>query len=599
MQPSAATDSIAQDPTGSWTRIVAHRRRERLSILPLTLLGCSASVYWLPPRLAAMWLVARLASFAIGYLLCEWAIRRAAPTRRWETVIVAQTAIHTAIYCYLPVVLAIDGSQTATITSLAIVGAIAISGAGEFVISRRIGAAALLVDCSAVLIVALWRASASTGLGMSLAVIAIMCFFAYMVQAALARRAVEQRIAAALETAVIKEREAAVANAAKSTFLATMSHEIRTPLNGVLGMAQAMEADTLSSDQRARLMIIRRSGEALTAVLNDVLDLSKIEAGQLEIETIAFDLGEILRMGQAAFAINAEAKGLSLDLEIEEAARGVYLGDPTRLRQVVYNLVSNAVKFTADGAIKVHAGRAGGVLRIVVSDTGEGIPADQQEKLFSKFVQLDASTTRRHGGTGLGLAICRELCELMGGAITVNSAAGRGSAFSVTLPLQRIGEARDGASAAQTHDKAPSPARAVRILAAEDNEVNQLVLRTLLGQAEVDLTVVPDGAQAVAAWADGGWDLVLMDVQMPVMDGITAVREIRARERLSGRGRTPIIALTGNAMVHQIAELIAAGMDDHVSKPIDIKRLFAAIDTALAGAAAPDLAAEPKNQERA
>jgi len=598
MQPSARTDSIDRDPVGSWTKIVAHRRHERLSILPLTLVGCAAAVYWLPPRLAVMWLLARLASFALSYGLGEWAIRRAAPTRRWETVVVAQTAIHTAIYCALPVALAIDGSQTATITSLAIIGAIAISGAGEFVISRRIGAAALLVDCSAVLLVACRRASASTGLGMALAVIAISCFFAYVLQAARARRGMERRVAGALETALLKEQEAAVANAAKSTFLATMSHEIRTPLNGVLGMAQAMEVDTLSNDQRARLAVIRRSGDALTAILNDVLDLSKIEAGQLEVETVAFDLGEILQMGQAAFAINAEAKGLTLDLEIEEAARGVYLGDPTRLRQVVYNLVSNAVKFTCDGAIRITAGRKDGLLRIVVSDTGEGIPADQQDKLFKRFMQLDASITRRHGGSGLGLAICRELCGLMGGEITVDSATGQGSAFAVSLPLQRIGEGREAPPPVQTRDMNPLPHRAVRILAAEDNPVNQLVLKTLLGQAEVDLTIVPDGVQAVAAWAEAAWDLVLMDVQMPVMDGITAVREIRARERASGRAHTPIIALTGNAMVHQVAELLAAGMDDHVSKPIDVRRLFAATETALAVATASDTAADQERRAR-
>ncbi len=574
----AVTDPAS---AGGWIRIVAHRRRDRLVILPLTFLAALASAYWLGAQFAVIWLAACLVSFTISHLLGERIARMAAPSSGWHGLLAVQGGVHTIVYCAMPLALGLDGSQTATITSLAMFGAIAMSASAEFVISRPIGAAALAADCAMVAVAVFWRTTAH-GLGMVYAVTGIVCFFGYVFQAARIRRSMEERIAVALETAVIKEREAAVANAAKSTFLATMSHEIRTPLNGVLGMAQAMEADTLSDEQRARLAVIRKSGEALTAVLNDVLDLSKIEAGQLEVETIVFDLAEVLRMGRAAFAINAEAKGLSLELEIDETACGAYLGDPTRLRQVVYNLVSNAVKFTSRGGIVVRAWREDGMLCISVTDTGDGIAQDQQQRLFAKFVQLDASTTRRYGGSGLGLAICRELCALMGGEIAVDSTVGQGSTFVVRLPLNRAEQTSAAAAGAPRPELTASPEdRAIRILAAEDNEVNRLVLKTLLAQAGLDLTMVTDGAQAVTAWETGEWDLVLMDVQMPVMDGLTAVKEIRARERASGRTRTPVIALTGDAMAHQVAELSAAGMDDHVAKPIEVARLFGAIEAAL------------------
>ncbi|MDB5470712.1 MAG: domain S-box protein, partial [Caulobacter sp.] len=237
------------------------------------------------------------------------------------------------------------------------------------------------------------------------------------------------------------KNDAEAANTAKSTFLATMSHEIRTPLNGVLGMAQAMAGDDLSKRQRDRLSVIHQSGEALLAILNDVLDLSKIEAGKLELETLEFELAEVARGAYSAFTALANKKGLSFALDIEQA-RGRYLGDPTRLRQILYNLISNALKFTEQGEIRVTALRTDGVLEIAVADTGVGIPADSLSKLFSKFDQLDSSTTRRFGGTGLGLSICRELAQLMGGEIHVESEVDRGSRFVVRLPLAFAGPER-------------------------------------------------------------------------------------------------------------------------------------------------------------
>jgi signal transduction histidine kinase/CheY-like chemotaxis protein len=376
------------------------------------------------------------------------------------------------------------------------------------------------------------------------------------------------------------EQAAEGANEAKSAFLATMSHEIRTPLNGVLGMAQAMAAETLSPVQRERLDIIDQSGKALLAILNDILDLSKIEAGKLELEEIEFDLGDVARGAHSAFTALANKKGLSFALDIDQA-RGVYRGDPTRLRQILYNLISNALKFTEHGEIRVIAVRMDGSLRFTVADTGMGIPPEALAKLFGKFAQVDASTTRRFGGTGLGLAICQQLSRLMGGVIEVDSELGRGSTFTVILPMPRVGEAKPATPLpspdVQHRDSSPG----LRVLAAEDNTVNQLVLKTLLHQIGIEPVVVGDGAEALEAWEAGHWDAILMDVQMPVMDGPTATRRIREREQQTGRRRTPIIALTANAMSHHVAEYLAAGMDDHVAKPIEAGRLFQALQAAI------------------
>ncbi|MBS0361908.1 MAG: response regulator [Proteobacteria bacterium] len=373
--------------------------------------------------------------------------------------------------------------------------------------------------------------------------------------------------------------EAEMASRAKSAFLATMSHEIRTPLNGVLGMAQAIGARArLPGDVREQVGVIRTSGEGLLAILNDILDLSRVEAGKLELEDISFDLVELAAGARRTFSPLAEAKGVEVALEVGAEVAGLYRGDPTRLRQILHNLISNALKFTDQGLIEVSLSRQDEAVRIEVRDSGIGIDAEALSRLFSKFEQVDASTTRRYGGAGLGLSICRELAELMGGAIRAESAPGRGSTFIVTLPLPRIGEAETPAASAAPPE--PEAGRPLRVLAAEDNAVNQLVLKTLLAQVDVVPVLVADGVAAVEAWAREPWDLILMDVQMPVMDGPTAAMKIRAAEAASGRARTPIVALTANAMSHQVAAYADAGMDGHVAKPIQAAELFAALQHA-------------------
>jgi CheY-like chemotaxis protein/nitrogen-specific signal transduction histidine kinase len=380
------------------------------------------------------------------------------------------------------------------------------------------------------------------------------------------------------ELALVKAKEEAeAATRAKSAFLATMSHEIRTPLNGVLGMAQAMARDELTDAQRERLDVVRQSGEALLAILNDVLDLSKIEAGKLELERTEFEIVELSKAALGAFAATAQAKGLDFQLDVSRAARGVYVGDTVRVRQILYNLVSNALKFTESGAVKVAVGRRRQRLTITVSDTGIGIPAEKLAALFQKFEQADASTTRRYGGTGLGLAICRDLAEMMGGHIAAHSTPGEGATFTVELPLPKVERQAPKRATRKRAEPAAGQGRPLKVLAAEDNGMNQLVLKTLLGQIGVEPVIVGDGRAAVAAWEAEPWDLILMDVQMPEMDGPTATGIIRAREAAEGRPRTPIVALTANAMDHQVSEYRAAGMDDFVAKPIEAGRLYEAV----------------------
>jgi|GEM_PF-2668015 len=391
---------------------------------------------------------------------------------------------------------------------------------------------------------------------------------------ALDRRQREAEAEVRLEAAA--RRQAELVSQAKTEFLANMSHEIRTPLNGVLGMAQAMAHDALPPTQRKRLEVIRSSGESLLRLLNDLLDVAKIEAGMLEVETRQFDPAEAIRNACASFQAIAEEKGLAFTLSLDDGL-GRCCGDVTRLRQVVSNLVSNALKFTEQGAVEVAARRSGDEVQITVSDTGLGMTPDTAARMFNKFVQADASTARRFGGTGLGLAICRDLATLMGGTISVQSELGKGACFTFKLPLPRVDDDWRSAVAAA----ADAPATTLRVLAADDNEVNRQVLVTLLGQVGLGVTVVSGGAEAVEAWAPGAWDVILMDIQMPVMDGQAATVEIRKREAAANCLRTPIIALTANVMTNQVDEYLAVGMDAVVAKPINVQDLFDTLEEVL------------------
>ena len=381
--------------------------------------------------------------------------------------------------------------------------------------------------------------------------------------------------------------DAEAANIAKSQFLANMSHEIRTPLNGVLGMVHVMESEPASILQRDRLRTIRESGQALLQILNDVLDLSKIEAGKLEILPGEFELENLVRGAMATFAESAQSKGVLWSLE--GAFDGWWSGDPVRIRQILINLLSNGLKFTEQGGVRLVIEPFAGGVQFSVHDSGIGIPADQLPKLFSKFSQVDGSNTRRFGGTGLGLAICRELAVLMGGDIQAQSRHGVGSVFTLTLPLVRCSNRAETAPPREAG--APPRARLERrlnILAADDNPTNRKVLSALLAAADAELALVENGRLAVEAWRTGGFDLILMDIQMPEMGGVEATQAIRDEEAGTGRRAIPIIALSANAMKHQVDEYLACGMDSHVAKPIDPSDLFRVIGEVLEDRAADD-----------
>jgi signal transduction histidine kinase/CheY-like chemotaxis protein len=380
------------------------------------------------------------------------------------------------------------------------------------------------------------------------------------------------RRVAALEAA---ERAAMSASAAKSVFLATMSHELRTPMNGVLGMAHALNTGPLNDQQARQVDMLIRSGEGLMTILNDVLDVSKIEAGKLELESLAFNIRDLVDEVVGLWSQAAQGKDVRLLSEIDPLAPIWVMGDPTRLRQVLTNLISNALKFTASGAVTLRVGPAGAAfLEIQVADTGVGMSVEQQSRLFQAFSQADASITRRFGGTGLGLAICKQLTELMGGAIAVRSAPGEGSVFTVALPMPSV------AAPDLARETACGGIAGLRVLVADDNHINQLVARTILEAAGAHVEVADNGRHALERLGQQPYDAVLMDVHMPDMDGLEALRRVRAGA--AGAGDIPVIALTADVMHGDEGELLACGFDAIQSKPIRPAELIRAIAEACA-----------------
>jgi signal transduction histidine kinase/CheY-like chemotaxis protein/HPt (histidine-containing phosphotransfer) domain-containing protein len=378
------------------------------------------------------------------------------------------------------------------------------------------------------------------------------------------------------ERAINSKEIAEAANKAKSEFLAVMSHEIRTPLNGVIGFSQILEGMPLGQKEKSYVSKIRQSGETLLTTINDILNLSKIEAGKVDIELRDFDLASTLETARDIVLPKAQEKNIYVKLN----ARGLpdaIVGDETRIRQILLNLAGNAVKFTHEGGVTIDAEFKNDTLTLKVTDTGIGISEENQKKLFQPFSQADSSTTRKYGGTGLGLVICRKLSELMGGSITLESREGTGSTFTVVLPV-KVGQAQNEKHESIDEEIDLLP---INILVAEDDEVNRMVINEMLKAFGHSVEFAKNGKEAIAKATElRGWaDVILMDMRMPELDGIEATKKIREIERAQGIKGVPIFALTANAMEEDKTKCLAAGMNNYLSKPIDVKALKKALST--------------------
>ena len=570
--------------------IRAEQLREIVSLTPWMMLGallnCSIVVlhFWLLHGAAHVWIWGAVLALLAFTTLRRWQRGRLRPARTTASAGAAKRAIRHAsilgaLWGVLPLVVAGHGETGQYLVVVVIVG---MSASGAFALAVLPAAAvshlaAMLLPSLAAMALGFMPVSIALGL-------LIVNYFIVLTIIVLARYKeftirIRERNELAERTSEARRAVVAAneASRAKSQFLANMSHEIRTPMNGVLGMADLLSRTPLDGRQQQLVTTINQSGRTLLAIINDILDLSRIEAGKLSLDAQEFDAADCVRGAVGLLAGDAERKGLALELEPPIGLPPAMVGDAGRLRQILVNLVGNAVKFTAAGSVVVRVEYRGvrdgrHRMALVVRDTGIGMTAATRELIFEPFEQGDNSISRRFGGTGLGLSITRSLVELMGGSIAIDSEPARGTTVSVELgfDVSTRADARQAEAPVAAGEGEPL---ALRVLVAEDNPVNQEVARAYLEELGCSVRVVEDGRAALEALACGAFDLVLMDCQMPEMDGLTATRRLRAIEREGSTRRTPIVAVTASAFASDRADCLAAGMDDFLSKPFGASQL--------------------------
>lgn len=523
------------------------------------------------PRVAVFWLLAFLLLQAV-----EIVVFRNAQVRDLRSAWAALGLIllSTCVFALFPIMLAARGGGIGAATGILMIGGALIHAVLASGCSRLTAAVAALPPMIAFACLPLIMMNAHVA---AHSILMLTCAGLMLCWAAFCAW---RRISGDMITLDRARQDADRANQAKSDFLTMVSHEIRTPLNGVMGMAQSLAQDDVTASQRERLQILIDSGEGLHAMIAEVLDLSRIEAGLLPLNVVAFDLRETVTKSVEPFAAISRAKGLEMSVSLCPGLASAYLGDPVRIRQILHNLISNAIQLTEAGGVLVSVSRDADGVRLSVCDSGCGVPEADLAGIFDKYALLDPARPRADGGSGLGLGLfmANELVARMGGTITATNRIPTGLCLTAALPLAVAEVARSEAPCAS----APHALRqALRVLAAEDHPVNRKVLALLLEQINVAPTMVENGLLAVQACRDDEWDLILMDIQMPVLDGVSAARQIREEALAAGRVPPPIIAVTANVMAHQLDEYREAGIRGCVPKPVEAGALFGAMQEAL------------------
>ncbi len=554
------------------------RHRELKTRIALAaFIGCTAW-FFVPSVWPAIWFAAVLVTQAL-----DWAVFRRfrrdpdwQPDRVYLVLCCASTVLSVVVYAAISALLWFQGGEIGRLFAMVQCAGCLLHVSLHMHHARPLLIAAVAAHATYFLGLPVFSAIATQNWYELLIAIGCLLYIGHLVVAVRQSSAATGALQSARDSEQSARRKAEVASAAKSDFLAVVSHEIRTPMNAVISAANLLRRTRLDSQQREHVSMLIDAGDVLMGLLNDVLDFSRIEAGKMELESADMVVRDRLSTVVRLWEPRALANGVRLRVRIAPDVPAAVRTDPLRVQQILFNLMSNAVKFTADGEIRIAVSWAGGRLDVAVTDTGCGIPADRLDQIFNSFEQADAGTTRRYGGTGLGLAISRRLAELMGGTLSVQSVQGEGSTFVLSLPMTVVENA------------APQPARPVEvsgslvgrsILAADDHEVNRRILQLLLEPHGCRLTLVENGAEALEAASGQRFDAILMDMQMPVMDGLEATRRIRAG---AINGATPVIALTANALDLHRAAWDAAGVHAFLTKPIDPVMLAATLAQACA-----------------